>query len=550
MGAIVSNDLFVEVFSTGTTPINDPLDELPLIEDIRFSTGYPGGLYLDATMRVARDVTAHWFVKGAQRIVIRNGKTIVFEGKIGDLNRALQADSEGIAISAIGYWGALLSSRRLRRLYADQRTHEEVWVLQTGAAEDMAQHTQIVRSDQAGGKNELRIEGGEGLTWLNNQDVRLRYTAPKGEEIRRIDYDYDFEEDSLNFSLLVRDVSNATDLFEATTSAGATGQNDEPASGCSIIDFSLVSKAASQTPTAGAQDVLYAELTNVTVYATMNHAPATLDIVNLTEIAKDIRAEFTELSADEFEIDSNTLSLVPFVEDVYSPISQLLIRAASYGDTSQNSWAVGIRASDFSTDDLPLLFVEQYPDLTDYDFTVRIEEAFLDAPFDISEGYIGSDENNIWNWIIVEYSSDGSLTEYVTPDDDVLLKDTNSIADFGQRDYLLRAGHSLTSVALHLGRRFLAAHKDPVWNMTNPISVKGSIRAKAGNLVPVSEIQAGKRIRIENFLRDPAMGTDDLIFLITETLYEDEPEVCTITTGLPNSLDVILAQQEFDFAVR
>jgi hypothetical protein len=82
--------------------------------------------------------------------------------------------------------------------------------------------------------------------------------------------------------------------------------------------------------------------------------------------------------------------------------------------------------------------------------------------------------------------------------------------------------------------------------MTRRIKIKGSIRAKSGNLIPASEIKAGKRIRVENFLRDPALGTDDLVFLITKTSYDDRKEICTITTGKPNELDVILAQQQLE----
>ncbi len=537
------NSLRIAVHDSNDTRISDPGGDLLNVQSIRFSTGYPGGLYLSASMFVPRDIAKNWLVRGAQRLVIRNSHAVIFEGKIGDLDRALQRDTEGIRIDALGYWGAYLASRRLRRWYADSRTSENPWVLFTPLAR---LNIDITRYDDSGLNNLLHIVPQQGIDWANNDAMILRYTAPTGEEIRRIDFDYDFAEGSQQWTTKIRDVSNATDLFTLTADASDVGEFKEPASGCSILEVHLISNAAQTTP--GDQSV-YAEFSNITVYATMNHTPTLgKNVVTLTEIAKDIRAELTDLSADEFEIDSNTVALKPFIEDGFLTTAEILIEAAKFGDTSNNQWAVGVLASELSTDDKPLLFAEQYPVLTDYDYAVRVDEATLEPNFDISEGYIGSDENNVWNWIVVRYQDEQGFARFATPDDDANLKDTDSITDWGQRDYLLRIGESDANTAANYGRRFLLAHKDPVWHMTKPIKVRGSIRSEDGNPIPASEIVAGKRIRVENFLRDPATLTEDLIFLITKTSYDDNKEVCTITTGRPDSLDVILAQQSLEAA--
>ncbi len=49
---------------------------------------------------------------------------------------------------------------------------------------------------------------------------------------------------------------------------------------------------------------------------------------------------------------------------------------------------------------------------------------------------------------------------------------------------------------------------------------------------------------MSNFIRDPLNLTNDLIFLVTKTSYRDEDQSCEITVGLPNTLDVYLAQRE------
>ncbi len=532
MGAIVNN-LAVQVYSSGTTLISDPANDLDRIEGIRYSTGYPGGLYLNASMFVPRDIVRSWFIKGAQRLVIRNGLVPVFEGKIADLDRALQRDTEGIRVKAVGYWGALMATRRLRKRWADIRISEEYWPVVVGTS-SVADHLNVSRGD-----NDLRIVPQQGVDWGNGDAVSLRYEMPTGETVKRAEYDFDFSDGTQNWKVAFVSDPDGTPTEEKVHPVTASGSEDfnltDPSQAVELI---LTSEAAQTIP---ADNTIFAEFTNLIVYSETG-------AIDLTEIAKDVRAILTDLSADEFEIDSNTLSLVPFIADRFPTAAEILIGAASYGDSSQGQWAVGVLASELSSDDKPLLFAEAYPTLTDYDYAVRIEEATLEPRFDISEGYIGADENNVWNWIVVQYIDEQGFRQYVTPDDDANLKDTDSITDWGQRDYLLKIQHGDAAAATNFGRRFLTGHKDPVWHMTKPFKVKGSIRAKSGNVIPASEIVAGKRIRVENFLADPALGTDELIFLITKTDYDESREICTITTGRPDSLDVILAQQELEAA--
>ena len=80
-----------------------------------------------------------------------------------------------------------------------------------------------------------------------------------------------------------------------------------------------------------------------------------------------------------------------------------------------------------------------------------------------------------------------------------------------------------------MGRTFLAEHKDPKYRMSGAINVKGSIRAKGGNLVPASQIRAGKRLKIDNYSQD--LSGTGLTVLIGQTEYSSDDEVCSITTG-------------------
>ena len=61
------NDVGVQVF--GHTwphdPIPDVRGDFRRIQGIRFSTGYPGGLYLSASMYVPKDIVESWLLRGA-----------------------------------------------------------------------------------------------------------------------------------------------------------------------------------------------------------------------------------------------------------------------------------------------------------------------------------------------------------------------------------------------------------------------------------------------------------------------------------------------------
>jgi hypothetical protein len=533
-------DLTVEIFETGTTRIQDAASDLKKIENVVVSTGYPGGLYLGATMDVPRDIVKGWLIKGAQRMRVLNGIKVVWEGQITNLERALTSDTEKIQIVGTGYWGSLLSSRRLARLYADQRTSADVWIDRSGNDWHVNQTT-YRRYDDLNSENLLRVMPNNGVAWGANDRTRLDFIAPAGEDIRRMDFDAQLDEQGQNWSIRVRHGVSETALYTRSTDGTDSNQNVEPAQPCPNLRFHLTANAG-QTVAEG----VFGELRNITVYATMNHSPASLATVNLTEIAKDIRAEYSDLSTDEQLIDDNTLALKPFVAARYPTVADVLSRASSYGDSSQNRWATGVRGSHEANDNLPILFAEQYPDLTTgaAEYLVSIDEPNMVPPFNINEGYIGSDENRVWNFIIVEFSDERGFTSFHTPTDDVLLKDDDSITDFGQRDFKLSIGHATPTTALTAGRRFLKAHKDPVWSMKGPIAIKGYVRGDKGQRIPAAEIQAGNRLKIENFLRDPTINAVELVFLVTKTTYVDEENVCNLTVGVPNSLDVYLAQRE------
>lgn len=499
------NDLKIEVYSSGTTRIYDPGDELSLAEGIRFSTIYPAGIYGDCSLRIPRDVARWWELNGAQRLVVRSGLQIVWEGRIDNLVSALRESSADVEIKAIGMWGTILGRRRWNKPWCDDRIDEKTWGWDETQL-DASKHT----PDR---DNRLRFVP-KAVAFASSAGIAcFRYIPPTGETVKRITCSYDLQEGAQAWEIRMRDNTGAANFWSIT--ASGTGTQDvtlgTPSSNVSI-DF--ISRAA-QTP--ASDGTIYGEVSNVKVYTETGS-------INLTEIAKDCRAKITDLNSTDVYIGSNTLALTPFVTEGYEEISSILERAARFGDSSYNRWGCYIDDSEKAPaiDGKPVLAVEQQPALTDYDYSLRLEEIDPDFSFD---RYF----DELWNWIIVKYMDVTGKETWITPDDDATLKNTTSIADYGQRDYLLDAGNASATTAANGGRTWLAEHKDPKYRMSGAINVKGSIRAKGGNVVPASQIRAGKRAKIENFLQD--LSGTGLTFLIAQTDYDAAAEVCSITAG-------------------
>jgi hypothetical protein len=285
------------------------------------------------------------------------------------------------------------------------------------------------------------------------------------------------------------------------------------------------SARAKQTPPSNG--TVYGELSNVTVYTETGS-------INLTEIAKDVRAHESDLSTSLGQIASNTYALVPFVSED-ERLADCLMRAAGYGDSAANAWAVSIVESALGTDGKPVLRVAQQPALTAHDYALRLDEPNVQPGVVFRQNIA-----DVRNWIAVKYRSADGRTVYLTPDDDAALSDSASVADYGERQEWLDVPTTSATTAKAFGVRYLAQYRDPRWQASGGITVKGYIRTAAGGLLPACRIRAGMRVKVENFLSD--LSGSGLTLLISGTRYTAARETCTISVGVPDFLAVQMAQ--------
>lgn len=488
----------------GTTPDYEAAEYARRMSGVRFATYYPGGIYGSMVGEAPIELTRRLPIKGNQRLVLKAGQKTVYEGWIDDISR----NTKKAVIEATGAWGKYFKRQYINKPWADSRISRDIWKIKTDAS-----GAELCNFDN----NNRLFFIPKAVAWASDNGFAVIYTAPNGETVKRVTFSYDLQESTQAWQLELYSVtSGGTATLEWSVAASGTGSADETITAQPSIWFVFRSKAA-QTPPANG--TVYGKITNIVVYTETGS-------INLTEVAKDIRAACSDVNATEAMIGSNTLSLVPFFTQGYTSLGDVLLQACSYGDASYNQWGVYLDASDnaFSVDGKPVLVVEQKPALTSADYSVNMTE--LVNPIDLNLSYA-----DICNYVIVGYLDeiDNMTRLYLTPDDDSTLKDDTSISAYGEQQRVILIETTSATLAAQIGRRYLAQYKDPYYQASAPVVISGSIRLVNGGRVPVSHVRAGKRIMVETILR-PGQ-TSGAIAPITATEYDDETDILTIYSG-------------------
>jgi hypothetical protein len=629
---------------------------------IKIRSIFPGGLYAMCSFYVPRDIAKDWSLRAPMKIQVKNGFTVVWEGRLTNPGLELQATSQGQPVVCLGLWADVLMLRRLRKPWADSRL--EVWTYdETRNAADKCDFDK---------NNRLQFTP-KSEQWPKGHSASAVYPIPTGQTVKRVTFDYAFSEtaqvspaavvtyngatyndqaevcdgdpstadgitlttagyiyigkrelDYFNYLKLdlgpvfnanaatltaeysagISDAGSTTwtalTITDGTAVAGKPFAQDgsitftKPAgwgegkvdgstmywlrlktsANLSAVTFNEIYTCQQQvwrmglagdagtawsattdglgavnytfpTPTANlyayfdnngttpqtppADGMIYGRITNVCVYTETG-------AISGTEIVKDVRALAAELSADESLIDSNALEIIPFVSE-FETYADILTRAAGYGDASFNPWYAQVLSSADGSDGKPPLAYKPVPTLTDWEYAIRLDERNLVPPFSLEP-----DVNAVENWIIVSYTDAAGVQHWVTPDDDAALKDTTSIADYGERhSNVLRIDTTSAALAKQYARRYLAQHKDPQWITAGPLRVRGYMRGKGNQHIPACEIMAGGRVIIQNFIN--SLDGRGPILLVTAAEYDDDTGVCALEFGRPMAIDPWLAQK-------
>lgn len=538
-----SNAINVVVYGLGSSdPINDFRLDMANISGLRFSTGYPGGIYLDCEFFVQRDLVDFWqSLVGCRLHVFNNAITPVWEGKILNLDYVTDDNIQGIRVTCVGMWAWIAMRRMWKKQWCDTSTNEDAWARDETYAEQF---------DFSRQQNGIRMVCKHG-DFTNPTNSHIYYEAPTGQVLKRVTYDYNFAEavgSTFKAALFEDTGSGYTVIAASEVASTATGTMDITLSAnCTKVKLQLY--PVSVTSTIADNDWTYVEFKKIAVYTETG-------TIDLAEVAKDARAYMTDVNTSDAFITSMgglSRSLVGTPSSTYgdtnypsnfgsegSPlaIADLLYRAASYGDSNNDTWAVGFLDSLNATsyDGKPLMYVEKVPELDDYEYEINLADIMLMPTITIQQS-----AENLSNYVYVTYKDPVDGNRILTPDDDAGLKDDTSIAIYGRQDNNLSIGNANEDLAKANGKRYLKRYKNPRWVLSDPIKLIDRVRTKAGYYVPASHVQAGERVLVyqDNFGfggQELTGGLPGEIFLISSTEFDTDSNSIVLTAGPPPDL--------------
>lgn len=533
--------LQVKIYSSGTTEVFEPA--LRLADVMRTNEFYDekgGGIFQAAEVFVPRNnPRGAWQVEDMQRLAIFRGQDIIWEGRIDAIGDSTVGGAPGNTLRCVGSWGWEMdgpNAPRIDKPWSITDVSEGVWprIPTVSAADlcDIKRTAGVIRFIP-------KLEN-----WANGQVARVEMSVPTGQTIKRVQFSWAFEEAANAWGCYLTDGSG-TVIWSLTDDATTTGSEDlisslEPFTATQTIRFEMRS-AASQT--SASSDGEYFEVSNLIV--STEEGP-----INAETMSIDIIGDHSGLNSSIALIDPD-LTYVDLEVGGGDPGSiktfgWILRHIAKYGDSSQNPIQPSLVASTEAAtpNGLPLLKLTTVPDLSDYEYVVSISnktDPYSKVPPIFRRKYIAND--GIGTYTLPE----GLGFEVVTSADDANLKDSDKVTADGSRVFMFDAGLGTQADAVNIGRAQLTQKTKPDFYMSGPIIVTGTIRNKAGARIDVALAQAGKRIKVDDYIDDRSdQAAAGLILLITGIDKTQDGLVASITAGVSDDQSLLIrkAQQE------
>jgi hypothetical protein len=532
--------LQVKVYSSGTTEVFEPaLRFADVLRANGFYDAKGGGIFQDAEVFVPRDnPRGSWVVEDMQRIAIFRQQNMMWEGRIDAISDSGLDGAPGNTLRCVGSWGFEMDGPHAPRI-------DKPWTITDVSARAWPRIATVSAADLCDIKRTAgtirfipKLEN-----WANGQVARVEMSVPTGQTVKRVQFDWTFEEASNAWGCYLTNGAG-TEIWSLTDDTPTTGSEDLDTGDTGLphqtIRFEMRS-AASQT--SAASDGEYFEVSNLIVAT----EEGTIDA---EAMSIDIIGEHSGLNSSTALIDPDLTypSLETGGGDPGSikTFGWILRHIAKYGDSSQNPIQPSLVASTEAgtPDGLPLLKLTTIPALSDYEYKVSISnkiDPYSQVPPVFRRKYIANDGIGVYTL------PEGLGFETVTSADDANLQDADKVTADGSRVFMFDAGLGTQADAVNVGRAQLTQNTKPDFYMSGPILVTGLIRNKAGAWADVSLVQPGERIKIDDYIDDRSdQAAAGLILLITGISKTQDGLVASITAGVSDdqSLQLRKAQQE------
>lgn len=480
-------DIFV--YTKGThVPVWDSEGAIPRAVDITWDSTFHQG-YGIATFKVRRkDVFAVWDVKEGMTVIIRDDGRDLFDGRIDSMPKSLSGNDEFVTITCVG-WFIRLREILIRHRWVDRDPHELFYT-------DLSRISVIAQQDGYISKKDgfMRIQLATADIFRTTDDyVSAHYTQPSSPvhtgKTRKVTCTVDYRTGE-GFDFIIYNEDTA--LVEL--SIGLT--SEDPV-------FITVNHTFVTNPEkwhfrikAAVEDLYdnndYVTIRNILIYGAYQagHPQLGSETYSQAEIIKDtilmVANDDSSLSTDFSEITDSDLPIIltPYTVNRFMAIADIIDEVLSYGNAVDDpTYRVQVWGRDKSSDSKPQVHVQRW-DATDWDYEVSLSDSnIINVSLEAAAG-------NLINSAIVEFTDD--IQEYTRYE---FLEDTASISDDYRRIGIVTVGKGHAGGTIFvLGSRFLAYHKDR--KTRGSIVIRGEIRRKGGDYVPVIWLRAGERIKI------------------------------------------------------
>lgn len=520
------NNLSVTIYSRlGTSPISTLYYGQDTIYNISFGKMWPGGIYGTCALEINKSLMDTLFYLGANRVVVRNNCAVVYEGYITDKGRAVSGNSQRITITCAGAWGEVISRLSTSRLWASRNLS---MLHQKGGS--FAQKDDFTWGADADGV--LNISPTVGHAFGSTYYLELRIDARYSQAIERLSYSVITNYGAGTWATVIRRSNDGitwtamTDVSGETYNSGTTTSITTTTSATIDVELATPSRyvevyfASGANQTVAVGTAIDAKYSDFTVYGTTDAVTMYKVLYDcIDDLSTDgvLNADITQIEAADTGSDIAEMVASPFRE-YWAPI---LLRAASHGDSSNNSYAVYTLDSEYSSnpDGTPVLCCRQYPSLDDYEYVVSSQYSNV-GPMEIYEDY-----SLVRTSVHVVYTDPATgLPAEV---------ESTYAGAYGERDEIVNTGLMNAADAQLYADRMQAAYSVPRWRVDQPVTIYGYINTKSGSKLPASQIMPGNRVMFADYPPDPtqAQTAGYLIMIITRVEYNDATQVAQITLG-------------------
>lgn len=470
-------------------------DTLRKTTRVEFETFFPFGLFGSATLECAIG-DADTDLRLRDRVVLWDSGKRVYEGLVTRLTK----DEGVLEVELTGDWGMVMETQRIDRRWCDMRTGQEAW-----QSVDSLPGFDDVKLDIPGAVQ--RLSAIAGSNWAANDRYALEYNCPPGETIGYMTWNYDFNEQGQDWHQRYMDGDTAGVIWftGATGSGSTTATPSPPPSKLHAVLYSVAAQVANNVG-------VFAEFSSPALYASRQHASATLGNVNAYEIALDavqrLGVENSYISSSLSRVSSSlTKSVKPFLTSGRESWASILQRICSFGTSGDKPIYAQLLPTWYADDYRPLLELAEFPDTSaGYDYVIHRSKVQATQALD-----------TMANYITVSYINVDGYERRISPVDYATLMDTDSITRYGRQEYELRLGEAAESTALEAGQTLLSYLATPKWSVSIPGFVS-ELESPSGERIPAIQIVSGKRLRITG-LPNLATGEPHTTLLVIGTNY-------------------------------